>query len=137
MTDRLRLLTLACTALLALFLGFGKRRHELALLRATAGAHRTSLAAYAPALLDRLIVLTAGATILAYTLYTVAAPTLPANHAMLLTVPFVLYGLGRYLYLVYKQGHGGAPERVLLEDWPLLASVLLWGAAAIVILYIF
>ncbi|HET7035239.1 MAG TPA: decaprenyl-phosphate phosphoribosyltransferase [Thermomicrobiaceae bacterium] len=127
----------ACTVLLSLFLGFGKRRHELALLRVAAGAHRRNLDAYAPALLDRLIVLTAAATILVYTLYTLAATTLPANHAMLLTVPLVLFGLGRYLYLVYAQGHGGAPERVLLEDWPLLLSVLLWGAAAIAVLYIF
>jgi hypothetical protein len=125
-----------CTVLLSLFLGFGKRRHELVLLQGSAAGHRRGLEVYSPALLDRLILALAAVTLAAYALYTYRSSSLPADHRMLLTIPFVLFGLSRYLYLVRAEGHGGAPERVLLEDRPLLLTVLLWGALAITLLYL-
>ena len=125
-----------CTVLLSLFLGFGKRRHELALLTTSAGAHRRNLERYSLPLLDRLIAVVAAATIVAYAIYSVVAPNLPRNHAMLLTVPFVVYGIFRYLYLIHAEGRGGAPDRVLFEDRPLLATILLWGICAAAILYL-
>jgi 4-hydroxybenzoate polyprenyltransferase len=124
-----------CTVLLALFLGFGKRRNEIRLLEHAAGLHRRNLDEYSVGLLDQLIMLTAAATIMSYSLYTFTAPTLPANHAMMLTIPFVLYGIFRYLLLVYVRDEGGAPEQLLLSDRPLLGSVMLWAVAVVAILY--
>ncbi|WP_038038846.1 decaprenyl-phosphate phosphoribosyltransferase [Thermorudis peleae] len=124
-----------CTVLLALFLGFAKRRHELVLLDLAATNHRPILDDYPVALLDALLTVTAAATIMAYSLYTFSAPNLPSNHAMMLTIPFVLYGLFRYLYLVYRRESGGVPEQVLLNDLPLLISIVLWGLAALIVLY--
>lgn len=124
-----------CTVLLSLFIGFSKRRHELVLLDDNAAAHRKILDDYSPALLDELIAVVSAATIMAYSLYTFSAPNLPANHAMMLTIPFVLYGLFRYLFLVHRKNVGGAPEQVLLDDVPLLGSLVLWGVVAAVILY--
>ncbi len=124
-----------CTVLLALFLGFGKRRNEIKVLESVAGLHRRNLDEYSVDLLDQLILLTAAATVMSYSLYTFTAPTLPENHAMMLTIPFVLYGIFRYLLLVYVREEGGAPEQVLLTDRPLLISVVLWGVAAVVVLY--
>ncbi len=124
-----------CTIVLSLFIGFGKRRSELMLLEDDAGAHRKNLNEYSPALLDQYIVITAGATVMAYSLYTSLAPTLPENHLMMATIPFVLYGIFRYLYLVQQQHEGGAPEQLILTDLPLLASVFLWGVASVIILY--
>jgi 4-hydroxybenzoate polyprenyltransferase len=124
-----------CTVLLALFLGFGKRRNEIRLLEHAAGLHRRNLDEYSVGLLDQLIMLTAAATIMSYSLYTFTAPTLPANHAMMLTIPFVLYGIFRYLLLVYVRDEGGAPEQLLLSDRPLLGSVMLWAVVAVAILY--
>jgi 4-hydroxybenzoate polyprenyltransferase len=124
-----------CTVLLALFLGFAKRRHEIVLLEDRAVDHRRILNDYSVALLDALLAVTAAATLMAYSLYTFSAPNLPGNHAMMLTIPFVLYGIFRYLYLVYCRAQGGLPEQVLLDDVPLLASIVLWGLASVSILY--
>lgn len=124
-----------CTAVLALFVGFGKRRHELTLLEGDAAAHRRNLDEYSPALLDQFIVITAGATVMAYSLYTFVADNLPENHLMMATIPFVLYGIFRYLYLVQQRQEGGAPEQLILTDLPLLGSVFLWGVASVTILY--
>ncbi|MDI3339050.1 MAG: decaprenyl-phosphate phosphoribosyltransferase [Sphaerobacter sp.] len=124
-----------CTVLLSLFLGFAKRRHELVLLDDNAGAHRKILDDYSPALLDDLIGVVSAATIMAYSLYTFSAPNLPDNHAMMLTIPFVIYGIFRYLFLVHRKNGGGAPEQVLLDDLPLLLSIVLWGITTILILY--
>lgn len=124
-----------CTVLLSLFIGFAKRRHELVLLDDNAAAHRKILDDYSPALLDELIAVVSAATIMAYSLYTFSAPNLPANHAMMLTIPFVVYGLFRYLFLVHRKNGGGAPEQVLLDDLPLLGSLVLWGVVAAAILY--
>lgn len=124
-----------CLVLLSLFIGFSKRRHELVLLADNAGSHRRILDDYSPELLDNLISVVSAATIMAYSLYTFSAPNLPEDHAMMLTIPFVVYGLFRYLYLVHHEGGGGAPEQVLLDDLPLLISIVLWGVSATVILY--
>lgn len=124
-----------CTVVLALFVGFGKRRHELTLLEGDAGSHRKNLDDYSAALLDQFIVVTAGATVMAYSLYTFVAENLPENHLMMVTIPFVLYGIFRYLFLVHERQEGGAPEQLILSDVPLLGSVFLWGVTSVIILY--
>jgi hypothetical protein len=125
-----------CTTLLALFLALGKRRGELGLLGEEAGNHRESLNHYTIPLLDQLISLVTSSTIVAYALYTFSAPNLPENHAMMLTIPFVIYGLFRYLYLVHAEGITLAPDEVLLTDHPLQIDIVLWGVAAAGILYL-
>ncbi len=125
-----------CTTLLALFLALGKRRGELLLLGAEAGNHRESLQYYNTTLLDQLISLVTSSTILAYALYTFSAPNLPANHAMMLTTPFVIYGIFRYLYLVHAEGTTLAPDEVLLTDRSLQVDIALWGLSAVGILYL-
>jgi 4-hydroxybenzoate polyprenyltransferase len=125
-----------CTTLLALFIGFGKRRHELSLLQADANNHRTVLNDYNQIFLDEMIGVVTASTVMAYSLYTFSAVGLPPNHAMMLTIPFVLYGIFRYLYLIHVQEKGGTPEEIILHDKPLLLDVLLWGLSAIVILYL-
>jgi 4-hydroxybenzoate polyprenyltransferase len=123
-----------CTALLALCLGFAKRRHELLLLEGGAGSHRKALDGYSLSLLDAIIGVVTSATVMAYALYTFNAENLPANHAMMFTIPFVLYAIFRYLYLVFRKGEGGSPEDMLLADRPLLVCILLWGVASLAIL---
>jgi 4-hydroxybenzoate polyprenyltransferase len=125
------------TTMLALFLGFGKRRQELVLLQENANNHRAILDQYTIGLLDEMIQIVTGATVLTYALYTFSAEGLPANHSMMLTIPFVLYGIFRYLYLIHVRGEGGAPDEVILRDRPLQATVLLWGFAVLLILYLF
>jgi 4-hydroxybenzoate polyprenyltransferase len=126
-----------CVVLGALFLGFGKRRHELLLLEDNAGRHRPSLNEYSVPLLDQILVVVATATVVAYSLYTFTAETLPRNKAMMLTIPFVLYGVLRYFYLIHQRNLGGSPEEALLSDRPLLATVVLWLLSSLVILYVF
>lgn len=125
-----------CMGLLALFIGFAKRRHELALMGENANAHRGSLGEYNLPLLDQLITIVTAATLVSYSLYTFSAPNLPPNHLMMLTIPFVLFSVFRYLYLVHVKGMGGEPEEIVLRDRPLQAGVLLWGLAVILILYL-
>jgi 4-hydroxybenzoate polyprenyltransferase len=120
----------------ALYIGFGKRRAELALLADEANSHRRVLDGYTIPLLDQYITIVSATTIIAYSLYTFSAPDLPQNHAMMLTIPFVLYGIFRYLYLIKLTHRGGAPEEVLLSDWPLVSSILLWGLSVVFILYV-
>lgn len=128
---------LLCTSLLALFLGFGKRRHELVLLESNASTHRPILAEYSPYFLDQLIAVVTTSTLVTYALYTMD----PAVHQKLgtpylpLTIPFVLYGIFRYLYLVHQKMEGGDPSQIVFSDRPLLANVLLWAATAFFILY--
>ncbi len=124
-----------CTTLLALYIGFGKRRAEMVLLAEGANAHRRVLDGYTIPLLDNLIIIVAGTSIVAYSLYTFSAVNLPTNHLMMLTIPFVMYGIFRYLLLIHVRNAGGAPEEMLLSDRPLLATVLLWGVASVAILY--
>lgn len=120
----------------ALYLGFGKRRAELALLADQANSHRRVLDGYTIPLLDQFITIVSATTIIAYSLYTFSAPNLPENHAMMLTIPFVLYGIFRYLYLIQVTYQAGAPEEVLLSDRPLQISIVLWGLSVLVIFYL-
>lgn len=124
------------TTLLALYLGFGKRRAELAMLVENAASHRRVLDGYTLKLLDQYILLVSGTTIVAYSLYTFSAPNLPPDHTMMLTIPFVLYGIFRYLYLIEVEHEGGAPEEILLSDRPLQLAILLWILAVLIIFYL-
>jgi 4-hydroxybenzoate polyprenyltransferase len=121
--------------LLSLFLGFGKRRAELALLSHGAGSHRKVLDGYTLPLIDQYIMIVSGTTIVAYSLYTFSAPNLPGNHSMMLTIPFVVYAIFRYLYLVQVEQAGGAPEEILLTDRPFQIAMILWGTAVLAIFY--
>lgn len=125
------------TTLLALYIGFGKRRAELTLLETSASSHRRVLNGYNIPLLDQLITIVSASTLLTYSLYTFSAPNLPANHAMMLTIPFVLYGIFRYLYLIQIKLEGGAPEELLLADRPLQITIVLWGLSILTIFYLF
>ena len=124
-----------CTALLALFLALGKRRHELLLLGQEASNHRAILDEYNLDLIDRLLGLVTSSVLVAYSLYTFLAEGLPDNHTMMLTIPFVLYGLFRYLYLIHIREEGGAPEEILLRDRPLQLTLFLWIGLVGLILY--
>ncbi|MBC8264623.1 MAG: decaprenyl-phosphate phosphoribosyltransferase [Anaerolineales bacterium] len=124
-----------CTTLVALFIGFSRRRHELVLLAENANQHRASLNEYSLPLLDQMIAVVTSATIIAYSLYTFSAPNLPPNHAMMLTIPFVLYGVFRYLYLIHVENKGGTPEEIFLSDLPIIIALGLWGLAVIAVLY--
>ncbi len=125
-----------CTTLLALFIAVGKRRNELALLKDNANAHRAILNEYSLSFIDEMISIISAATIIAYSLYTFSAENLPKNHTMMLTTPFVLYGLFRYLYLIHVKGEGGAPEEIVIRDKPLIACFGLWALAVVIILYL-
>jgi 4-hydroxybenzoate polyprenyltransferase len=124
------------TFLLSLFMGFGKRRSEMVTLAGDANSHRKVLDGYTLPLLDQLITIVSSSTIIAYSLYTFSAPNLPENHTMMLTVPFVVYGIFRYLYLIQVKQEGGAPEELLLTDRPLQAAVGLCGLAVVLIFYV-
>lgn len=124
------------TTLGALYLGFGKRRAELALLAQGAGSHRKVLDGYTIPLLDQYITVVSAATILAYSLYTFSAPNLPKNHAMMLTIPFMAYIIFRYLYIIQVTHEAGAPEEVLLSDRPMQIAILLFGLAILAIFYL-
>jgi 4-hydroxybenzoate polyprenyltransferase len=119
----------------ALFLGFAKRRAEIVLLNETAGQHRRVLEEYSATLLEEMIAIVTATTVMAYSLYTFSAENLPKNHAMMATIPFVMYGLFRYLYLVYRKDEGGSPDQLLFTDRPLLACIVLWALTAVAILY--
>ena len=125
-----------CTMLLALFIGFGKRRHELTSLTTVAVRHRPSLDAYSVEFLDQLLSIVAAATIVAYSFYTFGSAAVPTNHAMMLTIPFVVYAIFRYLYLIHRRDKGGSPETLLFSDLPLLAAIVIWGISCVVILYL-
>jgi len=118
---------LLCAFLLALYLALGKRRAELVLLGDAAGSHRQVLGHYSLALVDQAISVVLGATVVSYSLYTVAADTVAkvGSEGLMATVPVVLYGLLRYLYLLHNSS-GGSPGRALLTDRPLLVCVALW-----------
>ncbi|MFQ5945974.1 MAG: decaprenyl-phosphate phosphoribosyltransferase [Anaerolineae bacterium] len=126
-----------CMTLLALFLALSKRRHELVLLESGAGEHRKILREYSSGLLEEMIAVVTSATVIAYSLYTFSAENLPSNHAMMLTIPFVLYGVFRYLFIVHQRDLAGSPEEALVRDAPLVANNLLWGVAVVAILYLF
>jgi 4-hydroxybenzoate polyprenyltransferase len=125
-----------CMTLLALYIGFGKRRAEMVLVSDAAGNTRRVLDGYTISFLDQLIVIVSATTIVAYSLYTFSAENLPKNHTMMLTIPFVIYGIFRYLYLIHVEDSGGAPEELVLKDRPLMATLVLWGFASIAVLYL-
>ncbi len=128
---------LVCTTLLALFLAFSKRRHELTLLEDGASNHRRILEEYSPYLLDQMIAVVTASTLIAYAVYATSAETAVrlGTSRLGLTIPFVLYGIFRYLYLVHRKRGGGSPATLLLTDRPLLACVALWAACVALILY--
>lgn len=127
------------TLLLALFLGFGKRRHELVLLESTAGSHRRSLSHYSSYLLDQLIGVTTASVVVVYMLYTFSDEVSEklGTDNLYLTIPFVVYGIFRYLYLIHRREEGGSPTRVMFTDKPILLTVLLWFVTVFLILYYF
>lgn len=127
-----------CTILLSLFIALGKRRHELLALSGSAAEHRKILDEYNPQLLDQLISAVAGSTVMAYTLYTLWPDTVAKfnTHNLIYSVPFVLYGIFRYLYLIYEKEKGGKPEEILLTDIPLMMDLVLWIAALMIIIYL-
>jgi 4-hydroxybenzoate polyprenyltransferase len=126
-----------CTIFLALFLAIGKRRHELSFLAAEAENHRKTLNDYTFAFLDQMSQLVTTAFVISYSLYTFSATNLPSNHAMMLTIPFAIYLIFRYQYLIQVKGEGGAPEMLLYTDRPLLVSLILWGLSVVLVLYVF
>jgi 4-hydroxybenzoate polyprenyltransferase len=128
---------LVCTILLAMFLGLSKRRHELTLLADGATGHRRILQEYSPYLLDQMIGVVTASTLMAYVFYATSEETAEKFGTSLLglTIPFPLYGIFRYLYLVHQREGGGSPAELLLNDRPLLACVALWGIAVVVIIY--
>jgi 4-hydroxybenzoate polyprenyltransferase len=128
---------LVCTILLALFLVLSKRRHELTSLNDEASGHRKILAEYSPYLLDQMIAVVTASCVTAYAFYTTAPDTREKYQTdkLVWTLPFVLYGIFRYLYLVHQKEQGGSPSDVLLTDRPLLVAVALWAAALVAIVY--
>lgn len=124
------------TILFSLYIGFGKRRAEMSLLEKGASSHRKVLDGYTLPLLDQYITIVSGTTIVAYSLYTFSAPDLPENHSMMLTIPFVVFGIFRYLQLIQTGHAAGAPDEVALKDRPLQATVLLWILTVLAIFYI-
>jgi len=128
---------LICTGLLALFLAINKRRYELLFLKDDAQTHRPVLKEYNPYLLDQMTAAVTASTIIAYCLYTISEETVTkfGTKNLMFTIPFVLYGIFRYLYLIHHKGEGGSPERLIIRDKPLLLDILLWILVAIIVLY--
>jgi len=124
------------TTFLALLMGTGKRRAELSEIADGPNSQRRVLDGYTLSFLDQLITLASGMTIITYSLYTFSAPNLPENHAMMLTIPFLMYGIFRYQYMLQVKGTGSAPEELVLSDRPLQIAVMLWGLAVLVVFYI-
>jgi 4-hydroxybenzoate polyprenyltransferase len=127
-----------CTILFALFISLAKRRHELVTLLDGGAGHRAVLENYSEPLLDQMMAVATSATVIAYCLYTIAPETVAkfGTHSLMLTVPFVLYAVYRYLYLVYRKEMGGAPEQALWGDLPLMIDVLLWMASVVAVIYL-
>ncbi len=123
------------TTMLALFLGVGKRRQELVLMKQDLGKTRTILKEYSIPFVDEMITIVTASTIMTYALYTFSAPNLPKNNSMMLTIPFIIYGIFRYLYLIHIKGSSGDPSEVVLDDRPLQITVLLFGITVVLVLY--
>jgi len=125
-----------CMTLLALFLAIGKRRQEIVLLEGNSTNTRAILGEYNVRFLDEMLALVSSSTVMAYSLYTFSAPNLPPNHSMMLTIPFVLYGLFRYLYLIHVKGETDPPDAVVLKDRPLQIDVALFGLVVFLVFYV-
>ena len=123
---------LVCTLMLALFLGFGKRRHELVSLADEAANHRKNLAQYSVPFLDQLISISLGSLTVCYAIYSIMSPTAIQHPALVVTLPNVMYGIFRYLYLIQVEHKGGSPETILLEDRPMQINLLLWIVEVVV-----
>lgn len=128
---------LVCTIFLALFLALSKRRHELILLGDDATGHRKILGEYSPYLLDQMIAVVTASTVMAYALYTTAADTVEkfGTRNLIFTMPFVLYGIFRYLYLIHQKKLGGSPEQIMIQDKPMIINILFYLLATGLILY--
>lgn len=126
-----------CTSMVALLVGFGKRRHELALLQGSAGDHRASLNDYSIDFLDSIMAICSGAALITYALYTRADETVArvGSHAMLITIPFVVYGIFRYLFLIHRRGEGGDPVQILFRDRATLLNLALWIMTVAAVIY--
>lgn len=126
-----------CTIFLSIFLGLAKRRHEIEILDDIAVNHRKVLLDYSPYLLDQLMMITASATVVCYALYTTSQITIAkfGTKKLIYTIPFVVYGIFRYLYLVHIKGKGGNPENILVEDIPMFVNIALWILTIGIILY--
>jgi 4-hydroxybenzoate polyprenyltransferase len=135
-TERFSPWLFVATIFLALFIGLGKRRAEIELLDDDAASHRRVLDGYSIELLDQLLTIVLSTTLMTYCLYTFSAATMPDRYHMMLTIPFVVYGLFRYLYLVRIEQFGGAPEEIVITDRPMQVAVALWGLTVLVILYL-
>jgi 4-hydroxybenzoate polyprenyltransferase len=129
---------LICTLLLALFLALGKRRHELVMVASGVTNHRKVLEEYTSQLLDQMTSIVAASTVISYALYTVSDATRTRFHTenLIFTIPFVLYGIFRYLYLIHRRQEGGYPENILISDKPLYINILLWVVTTGIILYV-
>lgn len=130
---------LVCMGLLALFLGIGKRRHELVLLEHGAGSHRRILDEYSVPLLDHMMTIVTASIIMAYSMTTFSAPAVPQKPYpfLMITIPFVVYGIFRYLYLIYRRDEGGSPDELVLTDMPLAMTIVTWGLTVLGILFVF
>lgn len=129
---------LICTFFLALFLAFSKRRGEITDLSENAVDHRPILASYSPKLIDEMIGITTASSVMSYSLYTIWPGTVArlGTNKMIYTIPFVVYGIFRYLYLIYKKGKGAQPSAILIHDRPLQVTILLYVAVVFIILYV-
>jgi hypothetical protein len=129
---------LICTILLALFIALSKRRHELVLLEGNASSHRASLTEYSPYLLDQMIAVVTASTLMAYILYTVDKRTVEVfgSEGLLYTIPCVIFGIFRYLYLVHQRGEGGNPDRIIVSDKPFLINLLVWMGIVALVIYL-
>ncbi len=130
---------LVCMGLLAVFLGVAKRRHELVLLEGGAGEHRRILKEYTLPMLDQMMAIVTASIIMSYSMTTFSAPSVPHEPFPMLmsTIPFVIYGIFRYLYLIYQHDGGGTPEEMLVKDRPLAINFVLWGVVVLLVLYFF
>jgi 4-hydroxybenzoate polyprenyltransferase len=126
-----------CMVLLALFVAIGKRRQEIVLMQDGSRDTRSILQEYNVKYLDEMLALVSSTTVMAYSLYTFSAPNVPPNHTLMLTIPFVLYGLFRYLYLIHVRGETDPPDVVVLKDKPLLLDVVLFALVAFLVFYVF
>ena len=129
---------LICTVLIALFIALSKRRHELVLLSDNASNHRASLGEYSPYLLDQMIAVVTASTLMAYILYTVDARTVSqfGSDRLAYTIPFVIFGILRYLYLIHQKGEGGNPDRIIVSDRQFLVNIVRWAVAVGVVIYL-